>query len=317
MHHRGDFTFLADASNSGIRLDIVVSLHFPDASRSYVAALIRQGHILVCGNNKKPGYKVCQGDEISGTFQVSEDLRFDPEPIPLDILYNDRLIAVVNKPPGLVVHPAPGHYTGTLLNGLLFHFPEIKAYGDKIRAGIVHRLDKDTSGIMVIAKTMKAHETLSMQFKNRTIQKKYTALVHGVVASDSGRITLPIGRHPVDRKKMSTISSKGRSAETLWRVKERFADATLLEVRIKTGRTHQIRAHCAAINHPVIGDPVYGGRRNRKNISGLFKQAKRQMLHAWQLGLLHPDTKEYMVFEAPIPEDMKALIRGLKTLSPA
>jgi 23S rRNA pseudouridine1911/1915/1917 synthase len=313
MHPEYDFLFLADKSDSGKRLDIVISQHLPDYSRSFIAILIRKGNILVQGKEKKPGYKVCEGDEIRGSIQPSENIRFDPEPIPLDILYEDDVIIVVNKQPGLVVHPAPGHYTGTLLNGILYHCPEIKAYGDQIRAGIVHRLDKDTSGTMVIAKTKGAHEFLSRQFKDRTINKKYIALVHGVMGPDSGQITFPIGRHPIDRKKMSILSSKGRDAKTLWRVTERFLDSTLLEIELKTGRTHQIRAHCAAINHPVVGDPVYGGKKNRTNPSDLFKFTKRQMLHSWCLGLVHPERKKDMIFEAPIPADMEALISSLRS----
>jgi len=313
MHHKGDFSFLADSSDSGNRLDVVVSIHLPEYSRTHMATLIRNGSILVQGNRKKPGYKVCEGDEISGTIETPENVKFDPEPIPLDILYEDDAIIVINKQPGLVVHPAPGHYTGTLLNGLLYHCPEIETYGAKMRAGIVHRLDKDTSGLMVISKTMGAHEFLSKQFKDRTIQKKYLALVHGELKSDSGRITFPIGRHPVNRKKMSIIGTNKRDAETLWKIKESFSDAALLEVNLKTGRTHQIRAHCAAINHPIVGDPVYGGRKNRKNPSDRFKPAKRQMLHSWRLGLVHPETKKDMTFEAPIPEDMQKMIRCLRS----
>lgn len=315
MHRKCDFSFLANASDSGNRLDIVVSLHLPDYSRSLVAALIRQGSIRVQGVKKKTGYKVCEGDEISGTIQPSENIRFGPEPIPLDILYEDDRIIVINKQPGLVVHPAPGHYTGTLLNGLLYHCPKIEVYGDRIRAGIVHRLDKDTSGTLVIAKTISTHEFLSRQFKERTVKKTYIALVHGTMKSDSGKITFPIGRHPADRKKMSIIGVKKRDAETFWRVKERLVDSTLLEVNLKTGRTHQIRAHCFAIHHPVVGDTVYGGRKTRKNPPDLFQSAKRQMLHSWRLGLVHPESRKEMTFEAPIPEDMKEMISRLRSLS--
>ncbi|MCJ7772699.1 MAG: RluA family pseudouridine synthase, partial [Desulfobacterales bacterium] len=211
--------------------------------------------------------------------------------------------------------PAPGHYTGTLLNGLLYHCPEIESYGDRIRAGIVHRLDKDTSGTLVIAKTISTHEFLSRQFKERTVKKTYIALVHGAMESDSGKITFPLGRHPVDRKKMSIIGVKKRDAETLWRVKERLVDSTLLEVNLKTGRTHQIRAHCFAIHHPVVGDTVYGGRKIRKNPPDLFQSAKRQMLHSWRLGLVHPESRKEMTFEAPIPEDMEEMISSLRSLS--
>lgn len=311
MHPNGEFAFHIDISDIGQRLDVVVSLHLPECSRSYAATLIRQGNIHVHGLEKKPGYRVCDGDEISGALGPSKDVRFDPEPIPIDILYEDDTIIVLNKQHGLVVHPAPGHYTGTLVNGLLYHFPEIEVHGDSMRAGIVHRLDKDTSGAMVIAKTRGAHEFLSKQFKDRTIQKKYLALVYGVIKEDSGRITFPIGRHPVDRKKMSIIGAKKREAETRWKVKERFSDATLLEVHLKTGRTHQIRAHCAAIHHPIVGDSVYGG----KKIHMHNKTAKRQMLHSWRLGLIHPERKEGMMFEAPLPSDMGKMLMSLRSVN--
>lgn len=310
MHPNGEFAFRVDTSDVGLRLDVVVSLHLPECSRSYAATLIRQGSIRVHGIEKKPGYRVCDGDKISGTIESSEDMRFDPEPIPLDILFEDGTIIVINKQYDLVVHPAPGHYSGTLVNGLLYHFPEIEAYSDSMRAGIVHRLDKDTSGVMVIAKTRSAHEFLSKQFKDRTIQKKYLALVYGVIKEDQGKITFPIGRHPVDRKKMSIIGVKKREAETHWKVKERFSDATFLEVHLKTGRTHQIRAHCAAIHHPIVGDPVYGGRKNKNHI----QSAKRQMLHSWRLGLIHPEKKEEMMFEAPLPSDMEEILASLRSV---
>jgi len=311
MPPTGEFSFIADASDAGMRLDIVVSIHYPDYSRSQAAASIRQGNIRVNGSGKKPGYKVCAGDKISGTVQPPEMMRFDPEPIPLDILYEDDAIMVINKQAGLVVHPAPGHYTGTLLNGLLYHLPEMESFGERIRAGIVHRLDKDTSGTMVIAKTVYSHEFISNQFKDRTIRKTYIALVQGEMESASGKIVFPIGRHPIDRKKMSIIGLKKRDAETHWRVRERLSASTLLEIDLKTGRTHQIRAHCAAINHPVLGDPVYGGRRQKKTLA-IFESAKRQMLHSWRLILVHPEREKEMTFESPIPVDMNEMIQRLK-----
>jgi len=310
----GDFTFLIDPSDSGSRLDIIVSTHLDDCSRSHAAALIRQGSIRVNGVEKKSGYRVCKGDEISGTLEAPEHIRFEPEPIPLDILYEDDEMLVINKQPNLVVHPAPGHYTGTLLNGLLYRCPELESFGERIRAGIVHRLDKDTSGTMVIAKRFSAHEFLSKQFKTRTIKKKYLALVAGAIKENSGKITFPIGRHPVDRKKMSIIGTKKREAETHWKVKERFSEATLLEVDLKTGRTHQIRAHCAAIHHPVVGDPVYGGKKGNSTHS-VFASAKRQMLHSWRLILIHPQHKKEMAFESPVPEDMQEMMVQLRSLT--
>jgi 23S rRNA pseudouridine1911/1915/1917 synthase len=256
---------------------------------------------------KKSGYRVRAGEQIKGFIPPPEPVRFHPEPIPLDILYEDMHLIVVNKPPGLVVHPAPGHHSGTLVNGLLYHCPNLEGIGTKLRPGIVHRLDKDTSGTLVVAKTGFVHHHLSDQFKSRRIEKKYLALVLGEPRADSGTISDPIGRHPIHRKRMSTTSRKGREAETRWRVRKRIEGATLLELDLKTGRTHQIRVHCAAIHHPIIGDPVYGYRRISKQIS-----APRQMLHAWRLGFFHPATGEWMRFESPIPEDMQDLMNALR-----
>jgi 23S rRNA pseudouridine1911/1915/1917 synthase len=216
---------------------------------------------------------------------------------------------VINKEAGLVVHPAPGHYTGTLVNGLLYHCPDLTGVGGEIRPGIVHRLDKDTSGAIVVAKNDTVHNNLSLQFKSKKIKKKYLALVYGEIESDSGTISLPIGRHPIDRKKMSTISRKGRSAETSWRVKERFCGVTFLELSLKTGRTHQIRVHCATINHPIVGDSVYC---SRKAVKSLIKSIPRQMLHAWCLGFTHPITQKFMSLEAPIPQDMSKVLNELR-----
>ncbi|MBU4186274.1 MAG: RluA family pseudouridine synthase, partial [Proteobacteria bacterium] len=238
-----------------------------------------------------------------------EPVLSEPEPHDIDILYEDTHIIIINKEPGLVVHPAPGHNKGTLVNRLLYHCPELEGIGGKLRPGIVHRLDKDTSGTMVVAKNDAAHINLAAQFKSRKIKKIYLALVHGVVKSESGSISLPIGRHPSDRKKISTVSRKSRSAKTFWKVIERFNGATFLELDLKTGRTHQIRVHCAAINHPIVGDPVYGGKKAAKKLP---TSVPRQMLHAWQLEFTHPATGEVMSFESPIPQDMEKVIEMLR-----
>jgi 23S rRNA pseudouridine1911/1915/1917 synthase len=239
----------------------------------------------------------------------------------LDILFEDRHLLVINKPPGLVVHPAAGHASGTLVNGILHHCPNLEGIGGDMRPGIVHRLDKDTSGIIVVAKTAHALAGLSHQFKTRSVDKRYCALVHGLPDRDSGTIDLPVGRHPVDRKKMSTVSPHGREALTLWRIKEKFEGAALLEVYLKTGRTHQIRVHCKSMGHPIIGDPVYGTRKKLSNLAKgkvpfyqAVKKADRQMLHAFQLGFAHPVTAENHHFDAPLPEDMIAVIEALKKI---
>jgi 23S rRNA pseudouridine1911/1915/1917 synthase len=244
----------------------------------------------------------------------------DPEPLDIDILFEDPDLIVVNKPPGLVVHPAPGHATGTLVHGLLHHCPDLEGIGGELRPGIVHRLDKDTSGALVVAKNASAHRDLAKQFKSRKVKKKYLALVHGEMESDSGVISLPVGRHPVDRKRMSTASRKSRTAETSWRVKERFGGATLIDLNLKTGRTHQIRVHCAAVNHPIVGDAVYGRRRRRKVItngnefSNIIKSIDRQMLHARRLEFNHPDKATLVSVEAPVPQDIQAVIHALRKI---
>ena len=243
---------------------------------------------------------------MDGDIPPPEPVDHAPENIPLDFLYQDEDLAVINKPAGMVVHPAPGNYTGTLVNALLFHCPDIGQINGDIRPGIVHRLDKDTSGVMVVAKNSVTHEHLSGQFKERSIKKEYLAIVHGRMADDSGSISLPIGRHPTQRKKMSTLSRVGRSAETLWRVETQYEGFTLLRLDLKTGRTHQIRVHCSAIHHPVVGDPLYGGRRwsaipgsVSDKVRHLLKGVKRQMLHARQLTLRHPTSGESLTFDAP------------------
>jgi len=312
MHDPNAFTILVDASDSGKRLDLLVASRISGCSRSVAANLIRNGKIRVQGSAKKPGYRARTGDEICGTIPPPEPVLFKPEPIPIDILYQDDDIIVVNKQPGIVVYPAPGHYSGTLVNAILYHCPGLEGVGQELRPGIVHRLDKDTSGVMVIAKNSAAHHSLAEQFKSRRVKKKYLALVYGRMESDSGTVSLPIGRHPVHRKKMSTHSRKSRTAETTWRVRKHFALATLVELSLKTGRTHQIRVHCAAIKHPVVGDPVYGGRKAGKSIAyDPFSSVSRQILHAWRLEFTHPLTQKTLCFEAPIPRDIGDILEKL------
>jgi 23S rRNA pseudouridine1911/1915/1917 synthase len=223
-----------------------------------------------------------------------------------------------------VVHPAPGHYSGTLVNGLLHHCPDLGGIGGELRPGIVHRLDKDTSGTMIVAKNDAAHRHLSRQFKSRQINKEYLALVHGTLKTGTGKIKLPIGRHPVDRKRMSTISHKGRTAETDWWVKEEFQGVTLLLLNLKTGRTHQIRVHCAALHHPIVGDKVYRPRKLEKTVAKghkqsdklllILKSVKRQMLHAWRLSFTHPYSAKAVSFESPLPQDMAGLIDSIRKI---
>ena len=319
MHGKSAFTILVDESSSGMRLDAVVSSCIDVCSRSHSAALIRNGEIKVRGEIKKPGYRVREGDRITGCIPPPPPVRFDPEPIPLDILHEDNHLIIVNKPPGLVVHPAPGHLSGTMVNAILHHCPELQKVEGELRPGIVHRLDKDTSGALIITKQADAREHLLRQFKSRTIKKKYLAIVHGETGSDDGSISLPIGRHPKDRKRMSTVSRKSRDAETGWRVRERFEKVTFLELDLKTGRTHQIRVHLKAIGHPVVGDAVYGGRKGAMlskagELSDRIGAVERQMLHAWRVRFDHPATGERITVEAPLPPDMNELILSLRSL---
>lgn len=313
----GEFVITVGDRDAGQRLDTLVSLKRSDCSRSFAATLIQDGRITIQGDLKKPGYRVKRGETIQGCIPAYEPPSLQPEAMPLNILFEDRHIIVLDKPAGLVVHPAPGNDTGTLVNGLLHHCPELGGINAERRPGIVHRLDKETSGTMVVAKNRMALESLSRQFKERQVQKKYLALVYGKVEQDTGAITLPIGRHPVDRKKMSTISATGREAETLWRVKIRYAGATLLELELKTGRTHQIRVHCTSMRHPIIGDKIYTyGKRGKKThnqtrLEALLRSAGRQMLHARHLSFTHPVGQRAMSFTAPVPEDMQQLMDDL------
>jgi 23S rRNA pseudouridine1911/1915/1917 synthase len=314
------FVITVAESDVGQRLDNLVSSYRSDCSRSFAATLIQDGHITIQNNRKKPGYRVKPGQKIHVRIPVYEPPSVQPQAMPLNILFEDRHLIVIDKPAGLVVHPAPGNETGTLVNGLLYHCPELGGINAELRPGIVHRLDKDTSGTMVVAKSRSVLENLSQQFKSREVQKTYLALVHGVLGPESGNISLPIGRHPVDRKKMSTISARGRDAETLWRVKIRYAGATLLELALKTGRTHQIRVHCTSMRHPIIGDDVYtygkwGKKiRNATPLETLLRSAGRQMLHAWHLSFTHPVEQRAVSFTAPIPKDMQRLMDGLALL---
>ncbi len=314
----GAFTIIVNASEAGKRLDVLISSQLSGCSRSHIANLIIDKRIRVNGELKKPGYRVKTGDELCGEILPLETTSFAPEPIEIDFIYEDQDLIVINKPPGLVVHPAPGHYSGTLVNALLYHRPGIGRVGETLRPGIVHRLDKDTSGALVVAKNSAAHDHLTAQFKSRKVQKTYLALVYGDMHNISGMISTPIGRHPVHRKRMSTSSRKSRPAETHWKVKVCFEGLTLLELRLKTGRTHQIRVHLATINHPIVGDPVYCGRKVKDNlpqtVAAIIKAAPRQMLHAWRLGFSHPTSNNLVTFEAPLPPDFTEVTKRLKPI---
>ena len=323
MSVTGALTIVAVAADHNRRLDAVVAAHLPDCSRSLAANLIAGRHILVDNQPQKPAYRVKSGDQISVQIPEPAPAEFHPEPIPIHILYQDNDIVVLNKQPGLVVHPAPGHSSGTLVNALLYHCPDLEGIGGEVRPGIVHRLDKDTSGTMVVAKNAAALDSLAKQFKDRSVQKKYLALVYGEFTKKKGTIELPIGRHPVHRKQMSTTTRKGRDAVTSWKVLKEFSGIALLEVILQTGRTHQIRVHCAAMDHPIVGDPTYRPRKLFKNIglkaaslpAGIIDHLKsipRQMLHAGTLGFHHPRTNAFIAFESPLPDDMAQLLAKLE-----
>jgi len=297
----------------GVRLDTVITDLHKGCSRRRASGLIHEGHILVNHTKKKPGFRVKPGDIISGDIH-DLDLNSSvlPENIHLKIVFEDDHIIVINKRAGLVVHPAPGNYSGTLVNALLFHAPGIKEVGeDPFRPGIVHRLDKNTSGLIVAAKTQKALSFLQKEFKQRRVEKKYLALVSGDLQDDHGEINLPIGRHPVKRKIMTINPEKGKPAITAWCVLKKFKTACLVEVLLKTGRTHQIRVHFYAIDCPLIGDPVYQPRRYRKK----KRIASRQMLHSWQLSFRHPYSGQKLFFKVEPPEDFLQTLALLESLS--
>lgn len=279
----------------GTRLDVGVTEVIGGKSRSFVQNLIEEGHVLVNGSVKKSNYKVRLGDQIQVVVPPPRELTVEAENIPLEIVYEDEDLLVVNKPQGMVVHPAPGAWTGTMVNALLYHCHILSGINGVLRPGIVHRIDKDTSGLLVVAKSDLAHQGLAEQIKVHSMARQYLAIVHGVLFEPSGTVDAPIGRDHNDRKKMAVIFQHSKSAITHYDVLERFRDFTYVKVRLETGRTHQIRVHMAYLKHPVLGDPLYGPKRNPFDLHG-------QMLHAQLLGFVHPRTGEYMEFRADPPE---------------
>ncbi|ABS35793.1 RluA family pseudouridine synthase [Clostridium botulinum] len=287
-----------------VRLDLYLSKIFEDKSRSYLQGIIDEGNVLVNNKEKKRNYKLKVGDNIEVNIPEPKLLQIEPEDIKLDIIYEDKDVIVVNKPQEMVVHPAPGVYSGTLVNALLHHCKDLSGINGVARPGIVHRIDKDTSGILVVAKNDISHNNLAAQFKEHSISRVYMALVEGIIKDEQGTIEAPIGRHPVDRIKMAVVKD-GRHAVTHYKVIERFKNHTLVECRLETGRTHQIRVHMSHIMHPLVGDPVYGYKKQRFNLKG-------QMLHAKLLGFIHPTTRQYVEFESELPEYFKKIIKILK-----
>lgn len=285
---------IADEEAENTRLDVFLSKIFEDKSRSYIQKLIEGSHILVNDKVKKSNYKLNSNDIITVELPEVQELVVEAENIPLDIMYEDEDVVVINKPQGIVVHPAPGNYKGTLVNALLYHCEDLSGINGVARPGIVHRIDKDTSGILVIAKNDKAHNKLSEQLKNHSMTREYIALVEGRIKQETGVVDKPIGRNPKDRLKMGIVSG-GKRAITHYEVLERYEKNTLIKCILETGRTHQIRLHMSHIGYPIVGDLVYGIKKQKFNLKG-------QMLHAKKLGFIHPSTGEYMEFESPLPE---------------
>lgn len=297
------YCFTADAD--GMRIDKFLADSLPDLSRSHIQKLIKDGFVKVNANAVKPNYKLSPNDQIKVTIPALTQPDIVPEDIPLDILYEDKDILIVNKPKGMVVHPSAGHYSGTLVNALMFHCKDgLSGINGVSRPGIVHRIDMDTTGSLLVCKNDRAHQELAKQLKEHTITRKYHAIVHGNIKEDTGTIRAPIGRHPVDRKKMSTHSKNGKDAVTHYTVLQRFGNFTYIECQLETGRTHQIRVHMAGNGHPILGDQVYGPDKCPYKLQG-------QTLHAKILGIIHPGTGQYMEFDAPLPEYFQKLLNSL------
>jgi 23S rRNA pseudouridine1911/1915/1917 synthase len=308
-------TLVVDRDNDGVRLDAYLASQIEGWSRARLQHLIADEEVLVNGKPAKSSYKLNANDAIEVELGASPTTSFVPENIPLDIVFEDEALIVVNKPAGLVVHPAAGIQTGTLANALAYHFEKLSTNAGAVRPGIVHRIDKDTSGLLAVAKTEIAHEHLAEQFRERKVFKSYLALVHGVVERDTGRIEEPLARDPRNRTRMAIVRG-GRGALSLYNVRRRFERFTLLEVEIKTGRTHQIRVHVASLKHPVVGDEVYGGGRDNtvrdSKVRVEIRKLGRHFLHAAELGLRHPISDEQLRFQAPLPADLQQLLDVLE-----
>lgn len=300
------FTFGAEQEDAGCRIDVFIAENVESLSRSGVQRLIEEGHIRLNGAGVKANYKLREKDIIDVEVPEAKAVEILPEKIPLDILYEDQDVIVINKPQGMVVHPAPGHMTGTLVNALLYHCgDELSGINGEKRPGIVHRIDKDTSGVLMIAKNDVAHQALAEQLAEHSITRKYNAVVFNGFQEEEGTVDQPIGRNPLDRKKMAVTQKHSRRAVTHYRVLERMGNYTLIEAQLETGRTHQIRVHMTFVGHPLLGDMVYGPKKQPFHLDG-------QALHARVLGFIHPKTGQYMEFEAPLPENFEKLLMRLK-----
>ena len=301
-----NYDFKVDENAVGLRLDVFISNELEDKSRSYIQGIIEKENVTVNGKCRKSNFKLKLGDIIDLSIPDPIGLNVKAEDIPLDVIYEDSDVIVINKPQDMVVHPAPGNYTGTLVNALLNHCTDLSGINGVLRPGIVHRIDKDTSGTLVVAKNDRSHNSLAAQLKDHSMTRSYLALVEGVIKDDEGTIDAPIGRHPKDRIKMAIVES-GKKAVTHYKVIERFVGYTLVECNLETGRTHQIRVHMAKIGHPLVGDLIYGFKKQKFNLKG-------QVLHAKRLGFIHPTTNKYMEFASPIPSYFENLITKLRNI---
>ncbi|MEE1014484.1 MAG: RluA family pseudouridine synthase [Lachnospiraceae bacterium] len=289
-----------------MRLDKYLAEQFPEQTRSYLQKLIKDGEVLVNGKSVKTGYQLSKGDEVSVNIPEPKELDVAPQKMDLDIVYEDEDVILINKPKGMVVHPAPGHTTDTLVNGLLYHCKDnLSGINGVARPGIVHRIDRDTTGILIVCKNDMSHNSIAAQLKEHSINRRYRALVHGNLKENQGTVEGPIGRHPIDRKKMAINEKNGKPAVTHYTVLERFGNYTLIECVLETGRTHQIRVHMSSIGHPLVGDEVYGPAKCPFKLQG-------QCLHAMVLGFVHPRTGEYMEFSADLPEYFEELLNKLR-----
>ena len=301
------YTLVTETGINGIRLDKYLSDRLPDAiTRSFLQKLIKEEQVTVDGKLQKANYKLKPEQTIQITIPPAEETAILPEDIPLDILYEDNDLLIVNKPKDMVVHPSAGHYTGTLVNAIMFHCKgSLSGINGEIRPGIVHRIDKDTTGSLIICKNDESHLKIAEQIKEHSVKRIYRGIVSGTLKESEGTVEGNIGRHPIDRKKMALVTKGGKPAITHYRVLEQFKNAAYMEFRLETGRTHQIRVHMASIGHPLLGDTVYGNAKNPYKLNG-------QTLHAMTIGFIHPTTGEYLEVSAPIPEYFNALIKKLR-----
>lgn len=288
------------------RLDVYLANELEEHSRSYIKKLIKEGLVKVNNETQKPRYIVNEGDIIIINLPEPRKLNVKAENIPISILYEDNDVIIVNKPQGMVVHPAPGHHSGTLVNALLYHCKNLSSINGIIRPGIVHRIDKDTSGILMVAKNNKAHNFLADQLREHSIKRIYMALVHGIIKEDSGTIDAPIGRHPVNRLKRAVVEKNSKAAVTHFKIIERYKSYSLVQLQLETGRTHQIRVHMSYIGYPLVGDPLYGIKKEKIVLNG-------QALHAKTLGFIHPTMKKYMEFDTELPQYFEQLLKKVKS----